>query len=331
MAGMDLVNVYLARKEEGQALRILHECCVINDEVEVTQKISLLERKTDLLLHIHDSLERALLAIDAALLTNGRASRPRMRLNVPMERIVPSVRTILTDRVQAMMAAASWVQADLARRQEIDKESGSYLPDGGGSAAEPVEAENSADYFTILRPQASYAAADGTASECHNLESQLLSSTVLPMEQLDPSPSPSLGVTFSDPVDDKDAIKIESAAAIERIREMQKNILAQCVATTESSVSLHREHYKTDIAEPSSLAVALMQRARVEERDYNGAQAMEFTEAAEVAAVRALGGGSQLAISIMLEVSVQSSTFYCFHTNKSCIGSFHHTEFASVH
>jgi hypothetical protein len=301
---MDLVNVYLARKEEGQALRILHECCVINDEVEVTQKISLLERKTDLLLHIHDSLERALLAIDAALRTEGKVSRPRMRLNVPMERIVPSVRTILTDRVQAMVAATSWVQADLARRQKIDGEASSYLPDGGRGAGEPVEAENSADYFTILRPQASYAT-DGDPSEYHNLESQLLSSAILPSEQL-AEPGPSLGVTFSDPVDDKDAIKIESAAAIERIREMQKNILAQCVATTELSVSLHREHYKTDIAEPSSLAVALMQRARVEERDYNGAQAMEFTEAAEVAAVRALGGGSQLAISIMLEVSVQS-------------------------
>lgn len=321
--GLDLMNVYLARKEEGKALRILHECCVINEEVEITQKITLLEKKTDLLLHMHDTLERTLVAIDTALKSEGKEQRPRIKLHFPTPRIVPSVRTIVTERIQGMLAAATWVEQDLAQRLQ----NSSVLEE----AVKYVDLENSADYFAVLRAQPSVlesaASREDRYTSLNPSQSLALSAESTGSLQLE-SASTSVvdprsdhnddysiasnqflntgtltGVTFADPVDDRDALRTETLSAIEHIKSVQKILLQQCVATTETSVAMHREHYKTDIAEPSSLAVALLQRARTAERNYNGAQAMEFIETAEVAAVRALGGGSQLAIGIMLEVS----------------------------
>jgi len=326
------MNVYLARKEEGKALRILHECCVINDEVEITQKIALLEKKTDLLLHMHDTLERTLVAIDTALKNEGKEKRPRIKLHFPTARVVPSVRTIVTERIQEMLAAATWVEKDLAQRLQ----NSSLLEE----ETKYVDLENSADYFAVLRAQPSIQEAAARREEhagLHPSESLELSNEANETNesfgslQLDSAPTSAMdpyhdeysiasnqllntgtltNVTFADPVDDRDALRTETFAAIEHIKSVQKSLLQQCVTTSETSVAMHREHYKTDIAEPSSLAVALLQRARVAERDYNGAQAMEFMEAAEVAAVRALGGGSQLAIGIMLEVN----TTFCAHT-----------------
>lgn len=317
---MDLVNVHLVRKEEGRALHILHECCIINDEVEVTQKIALLEKKTDLMLHIHDTLERTVQAIEATLKNESTSTRPVLKLNVPTVRVIPSVRTIMTDRIQGMLATALWVDENLAQRANRN------ILDASRTCE--VEGENQVDCFatvdtlpsTDLRAQEE---AGGSINEHYQSESQvhLTDSTSL---YLDPGTGISLnapndnsipsspvfrgtGVSFADPPDDRNALREESVGAIERIRQVQKSLLRQSRATSEESVVLHREHYKTDIAEPSTLAVALMQRARIAERNFNGVEAMEFTEAAEVAAVRALGGGSQLAISIMLEVCCFSS------------------------
>ena len=298
------MNVYLVRKEEGRALQILHECCIINDEVEITQKIALLEKKTDLMLHMHDTLERTVQAIEATLKDDGTSMRPLLKLNVPTVRVIPTVHTIMTDRIQEILSSALRVEEDIPRSDELERES-------------------NADYFATVQTLPSTALhpreeAGGSANEHYYSESQvnLTESTSL---HLDSGTGLSLhtpgensigslpilrgtGVSFADPPDDRNALQDDSISAIERIRQVQKSLLHQCMATSDESVALHREHYKTDIAEPSTLAVALMQRARVAERDFNGAQAMEFTEAAEVAAVRALGGGSQLAISIMLEV-----------------------------
>eukprot|EP01032_Pedospumella_encystans_P020838 gene20838-23665_t len=311
---MDLVNVYLVRKEEGRALQILHECCIINDEVEITQKIALLEKKTDLMLHMHDTLERTVQAIEASLKNDGKSTRPALKLNVPTVRVIPSVHTIMTDRIQGILSSALRVEEDLAQRAD-------------GNArdvfrSDELERESNADYFATVQTLPSTALhahdeAGGSSNENYYSESQvnLTESTSLHLDSgtglsirtpgessIDSLPAlRGTGVSFADPPDDRNALQDDSISAVERIRQVQKSLLHQCMTTSDESVALHREHYKTDIAEPSTLAVALMQRARVAERDYNGAQAMEFTEAAEVAAVRALGGGSQLAISIMLE------------------------------
>eukprot|EP01032_Pedospumella_encystans_P020926 gene20926-23760_t len=311
---MDLVNVYLVRKEEGRALQILHECCIINDEVEITQKIALLEKKTDLMLHMHDTLERTVQAIEASLKNEGKSSRPALKLNVPTVRVIPSVHTIMTDRIQGILSSALQVEEDLAQRANGNARD--------VSRSDGLERESNADYFATVQTLPSTALyaheeAGNSANEHYYSESEVLLSESASLH-LDSGTGLSLhtprensigsfpnlrgtGVSFADPPDDRNALQDDSIRAIERIRQVQKSLLHQCMATSDESVALHREHYKTDIAEPSTLAVALMQRARVAERDYNGAQAMEFTEAAEVAAVRALGGGSQLAISIMLE------------------------------
>jgi len=313
---MDLVNVYLVRKEEGRALQILHECCIINDEVEMTQKIALLEKKTDLMLHMHDTLERTVQAIEATLKNDTKSTRPALKLNVPTVRVIPSVHTIMTDRIQGMLSTALWVEEDLVRR------AGSHTLDV--SRPYELERESNADYFaTVPTLPSNDPHAHNDASDFYDSDSQLLltestslhldSGTDLSLETPGHNSITSFpflrgtGVSFADPPDDRHALQDESVGAIEHIRQVQKSLLLQCRATSEESVALHREHYKTDIAEPSTLAVALMQRARVAERDFNGAEAMEFTEAAEMAAVRALGGGSQLAISIMLEVSCLKS------------------------
>lgn len=238
-----------------------------------------------------------------------------------------------------MIHAADWVQADLSVR--LHSGSHSQVYDGKNGMESPTEIEmedrrhlhtDSVDYFTILPacPVAQngvYRFVDRTLVHDSSSNSQGGAAMVLEvaasnMEQtsqgsMRESSADELGeeasiavqaadppatVAFADPLDDRDALRKETTETIERIRCVQKNLLQQCIVTTEASVALHREHYKTDIAEPSTLAVALMQRARVAERDYNGAEAEAFTEAAEIAAVRALGGGSQLAISIMLEV-----------------------------
>ena len=309
------MNVYLVRKEEGRALQILHECCIINDEVEITQKIALLEKKTDLMLHMHDMLERTVQAIEATLKDDGKSMRPLLKLNVPTVRVLPSVHTIMTDRIQEILSSALRVEEDFAQRTDGNARD---IP-----RSDELERESNADYFATVQTLPSTAPhvheeAGGSSNEHYFSESQVLFSESTSLH-LDSGTGLSLhtpgeysigslpilrgtGVSFADPPDDSNALQDDSISAIERIRKVQKSLLHQCMATSDESVALHREHYKTDIAEPSTLAVALMQRARVAERDFNGAQAMEFTEAAEVAAVRALGGGSQLAISIMLEV-----------------------------
>jgi hypothetical protein len=127
-------------------------------------------------------------------------------------------------------------------------------------------------------------------------------------------------VRFSQPLvtsvsEPGDSLQAESKSAISKLESAQQSILALCTELCERSIAIHREDYAHDLVEPYTLAIALMQRARVAERLLDGVGAMEFAEQAESAAVRALGGGSQLAIGIMLEVSI----VWPFSVRNSCV------------
>lgn len=296
-SGLDLVNVHLVRKEEGSALRILHECCGIDDEVEITQRIALLERKIDILLHIHDFLQHTVRDIESTLKPEviSGGSHLLLKLNFPMARKEVSVRTIMQGRVTEMVDVVEFLEAQMRCGDGADGNMLFDAPEESLDAHFPIFDDHGEDIPTTnLEP-----AAHGYGQDVVDSYTQMEESAAA--AGLHPATSSSV-VQFASPVDDQAASLAEASGAIQRLQKIQSCLLNQIVYLTEVSVAMHREHYQNDIAEPSTLAVALLQRARAAERAYDGAQAMRFTEQAEVAAVRALGGGSQLAISIMLEV-----------------------------
>lgn len=304
------MSVHIVRKEEGPALRVLHECCGIDDEVEVTQKIALLEKKNDLLLHIHDYLQRTVRDIEKSIRPPAKASGPpALKLHFPMARAEVSVRTIVNSRVLEMVDSVEFVEAQSVH--ENNEESVLFLaPEGNDDTGILPVVGDAEDHARIPNPEidrsdnpvglvVSAEPGESTTNGTTGVSSIAAESTEAPPL------TPPAAVQFTNPLDDRSALETESEQAIQRLQKVQSSLLKQVARLTDVSVALHREHYKEDIAEPSTLAVALLQRARAAERAYDGAQAMRFTEQAEVAAVRALGGGSQLAISIMLEVNDQ--------------------------
>lgn len=298
------MNVHIVRKEEGSALKILHECCEINDEVEVTQKIALLERRCDLLLHIHDFLQRIVREIEYSLKPPVHSSGPpKLKLHFPMARTEVSVRTIMNSRVLEMMDAVEFVEAQLSYDQHEEGQNIDRALNDDSNILHPTT-ESSGDkppptQAVSIDPSPLRYLTD-TSDKPHSDITENIADAATTAATF--SEIPPAAVQFATPVDDQSAIRSESNTAIQRLEKVQGQLLSQIAHFTSLSVALHREHYKDDIAEPSTLAVALLQRARAAERAYDGVQAMHYTEQAEVVAARALGAGSQLAISIMLEV-----------------------------
>lgn len=314
-SGMDLYGVLLVRREEGPALRVLCECVEIDQEVETTLKISLFERQVDLLLHMHDCFERTKDSIRDVLTGNAGSNLPKLKLKVPIVRVEPSVRTIMTERVLGMLSVLEGLTDEaqgIPSDGPAEVDAGVVVPAtldegdlrGVGTDALPPSGELSGDPTPLLE-------GSELDSQLQIVPEQRATNTIPGASDAEPDAvtvvEDGTTVRFADPLvttdGSSDLLRQESESAIARIGAAQQGILTRCVALTDQSIAVHREAYREDLVEPASLAVALMQRARVAERLFDGETAMDFAEQAEVAAVRALGGGSQLAIGIMLEVS----------------------------
>jgi hypothetical protein len=362
---MDLANVYLVRKEEAAALKIIEECCEITEEIEPTQRISLFDRKIDLLLHIHDYLQRNLVDLE-----NNNRKRPaytneialRYKMNVPTA-VVPTP-TVLSqmqsgERCHAMVTALEMFKT-LAEKKErelkesaakeddffpqelvsvLEKENSDDLfPDEAvcgseaGNVPESLTSSNLVDSLGKTETRVVHTQNENKIGNCeivgvpssvraqHDVIEQGGESSIFSVGSC--AVDPAVGavaveenspheftvehsqsvVKFKEPI--AVAESDEVALIIERVQKAQQFILQWCRELTDASIDIHRQHYKTDLTEPSSFAVVLMQRSKVEERAYDGSKALEYAELAETAALRAVGGGTQLSVSIMLEVGV---------------------------
>jgi hypothetical protein len=334
---MDLFSVYLVRKEEGSALRILDECCNIDHEVDITQMISLLEKKIDLLLHFHDLFQRTIGLINDALQNKGGRDVTPMKMSVPLVRTEATVFTIMTDRIRGILDGveaicqsarderAEYQGQDLDHDLDHDLDQDLDQHQSGYAAVEyhHLEGDEVVEESLQLRAARSEEGLQkqdqdnengGDTRTLENAATDLNQSSNFRPEGVAEQESGSRAdaVRFSQPLvtgeaqSDSDSAQAESKAAISKLEASQRSILSLCTELCERSIAVHREEYASELVEPYTLAIALMQRARVAERLLNGVGAMEFAEQAEGAAVRALGGGSKLAIGIMLEVSACS-------------------------
>jgi hypothetical protein len=312
-AGLDLYGVHLVRREEGPALRVLDECLDVDHEVDATLKVSLLEKQVDLLLHLHDFFQRTCDSIKEALNRKDKGGVfAKLKLKVPVVEVVQSVRTVMTERVLTVLEVVEAFEL----MQPIDnmEQGGSeqlLLEDGGHTSADVLNASDAIQYSEAVEI-AHNRVDDGEErnADSPDVDGFLDAQINTPPDEavwLGAAPVQQSGgeVRFTDPLVTMegacDALTEESHAAMARLAAAQQILLRRSALLAEQSIAIHREAYRTDLVEPATLAIALMQRARVAERLFDGDTAMEYTEQAEVAAVRALGGGSQLAIGIMLE------------------------------
>ena len=334
--GLDLFSVYLARKEEGAALRLLHECYYIDLEVDVTQKIALLEKKTDLLLHIYDTLEQTIVEIEKSSDSNKKSTDiVLVKLHIPTVRNIPTVRTIMNPRILSMIETVEWLGSERASIESV----------GAGEIGAGDSAEGGSESLAVgmVEWDETNSSSNNSSSSCSHLPDAVVeevhtqhttqspattstTETTLSGDHTAPIPpveaphtqnmitnttatatTSKSFVQFAEPIvqlEENQVLLEESNTAIARIHTIHNIVLQEATLLSEESIAIHREEYQNDLVEPSTLAIAYIQRARVAERVGEGVVAMEYTELGEIAAVRALGGGSQLAIAIMLEVSV---------------------------
>jgi hypothetical protein len=311
-SGLDLYGVHLVRREEGPALRALDECLDIDHEVDATLKVSLLEKQVDLLLHLHDFFQRTCDSIKEALnrKDNGGVFA-KLKLKVPVAEVVQSVRTIMTERVLTVLEVVeAFEQMQPIDSMEQDGLEQLLLEGGAGVATDVVHTSDTIQYSEAVGIRHSRVD-DGEekkvdSPDVDSARDAQINSPPDEADLLGAAPVQHSGeIRFSEPLvtmeGTSDALTVESHAAMARLASAQQILLRRSALFAEQSIAIHREAYRTDLVEPATLAIALMQRARVGERLFDGDAAMEYTEQAEVAAVRALGGGSQLAIGIMLE------------------------------
>lgn len=96
--------------------------------------------------------------------------------------------------------------------------------------------------------------------------------------------------------------QLASSSFDDTYRQSFPSILSLCTTIIEENLHLHRSFYNADIVEPISFSLALARRSKVLELQLREEQSLQSMQAAEEAAVRTLGGQSEEAIAVALEV-----------------------------
>lgn len=244
--GIELANVYVARKDEGSSLTVIQDCCEIHLEVDPTAQIFLLERKCDLLLYIHDHL---------------------LKSSFPF-----------SDRVISMI-------------QSLRKIYGS---------------------INATAVQSSLLLEDSSVNTPCRIDKLSLHPTSTNTAHIISSNKNNNSVRF------QDSRTINTTNFEKFHQEALKIALEECLLTIEKNIELHRQNYNSDLIEPISFAIALVQKAKTLEKLNKGDESLMNMQAAEETAIRAVGSSSAQAINISLEVLARKCIFK-YDCHNDCI------------